>query len=590
MKSMPELPVGPPAKSPASFRPRAPRYDVSWRARLNCPDWGFAVRIAALNASQSGLFLGTLKSPAPGTRVELSLALPNGKDLNLRGTVCRVVTPEQALSRGESPGAGIQIDAEHDADMQEVSRLAAAFPAPDRASRTSDPKTPTASGVARRSLSAQELFSSDGEEDPGEASDSPEAGASVSQTARAGQVGVRAPRLPAGPVAPCIGVDFGTSYTRASVAIGDRVYMIPDAEGVTAHPSVVFYPEGGAPVVGAGARAMMAKDPRRIVGSAKRLLGHHLSDPEVSGLLYCTACKLVSGTDDAIAVEIDGKVRAIDEVCAEILRHLRGVASQALGTDVQQAVLTCPAAFGDRERAALRKAAEMAGLRIASLVDEPVAGGLAYGMRQDKNEIVAVYDFGGGTFDFSVIDFSGDRHRVLASAGDAWLGGDDFDAVLASAAADRFWQDTHIELRQRVVEWERLVLACEGVKRELSRHIAAELLIDDLIQDPGNQVALRQGFERATFEGLCQDLMQRSLVVSGEALEGIGLGPRDVTQVVAIGGISRIPFVRRGLGRFFGREILHVMNPDEAVALGAGLCAAEMVNHPVVGCAAGAAV
>jgi hypothetical protein len=562
---MPELPVSPASKPPGGFRARAPRYDVSWRARLNCPDWGFALQIAALNASQSGLFVGTLKSPAPGTRVELALSLPNGKALNLRGTVCRVVTPEQALSRGESPGAGIQIDPEYEADMREVNALAAAASGP----------SPAAS--VRRPLSAQDLFASDGD---GEIERAPK-----SEPPLPGQP-ARVASLPKGPVAPIIGVDFGTSYSRASVAIGDRVFMIPDAHGITAQPSVVFYPKGLSPVVGAEARAMMTRDPRRVVRSAKRLLGHHMADPEVSGLLYSTACKLVSGADDTIAVEMDGEVQAIGDVCAEILRHLRGVASQALGVEVKEAVLTCPVTFGDRERAALRQAAEQAGLHISGFVEEPVAGGLAYGMRQDKNEIVAVYDFGGGTFDFSVIDFSGDRHRVLASAGDAWLGGDDFDSVLASAAADRFWQDTHIELRQRVVEWERLVLACEGAKRELSRHITAELAVEDLIQDPHNKVALHQSFERATFEGLCQDLLQRSLVVSGEALESSGLGARDITQVVAIGGISRIPFVRRGLGQFFGREILHVVNPDEAVALGAGLWAAEMAHHPVVGCAA----
>jgi hypothetical protein len=566
---MPELPVSPASKPPGSFRPRAPRYDVSWRARLNCPDWGFALQIAALNASQSGLFVGTLKSPAPGTRVELALALPNGKALSLRGTVCRVVTPEQALTRGESPGAGIQIDPEYEADMREVNALAEA------ASSTT--------GSGRRPLSAQDLFSSDGEGELGVER------APKSEPPIPGRP-TRVASLPKGKLAPIVGVDFGTSYTRAAVAIGDRVVMIPDAQGVTAQPAVVFYPRGLPPVVGAEARTMMTRDPRRVVRSAKRLLGRQMADPEVSGLLYSTACKLVSGAEDGIAVEMDGEVHAIGDVCAEILRHLRGVASQALAVEVKEAVFTCPATFGDKERAALRQAAEQAGFKVAAFVEEPLAGGLAYGMRQNKNEIVAVYDFGGGTFDFSVIDFSGDRHRVLASAGDAWLGGDDFDSVLASAAADRFWQDTHIELRQRVVEWERLVLACEAVKRELSRHITAELAIEDLIQDPRNKVALRQSFERATFEGLCQDLFQRSLVVSGEALESSGLGARDITQVVAIGGISRIPFVRRGLGQFFGREIVHVVNPDEAVALGAGLWAAEMAQHPVVGCAASAGI
>src|SRR5581483_580637 len=157
----------------------------------------------------------------------------------------------------------------------------------------------------------------------------------------------RAPRmgLPQGPIAAVMGVDFGTSNTRAAVAIGDRVYMIPDSQGATAQPSVVFFPQGGGVVVGAQARATMAEDPRRVVGSAKRLLGRQLADPEISGLLYSTACKLVDGGGGAVAVEIDGRPRNITEVCSEILKHLREVASRTLNVDVARAVLTCPTSF-----------------------------------------------------------------------------------------------------------------------------------------------------------------------------------------------------------------------------------------------------
>ncbi|MFH0901907.1 MAG: Hsp70 family protein, partial [Pseudomonadota bacterium] len=198
----------------------------------------------------------------------------------------------------------------------------------------------------------------------------------------------------------------------------------------------------------------------------------------------------------------------------------------------------------------------------------------------------AVYDFGGGTFDFTLLDISGDRFRVLVSDGDAWLGGDDFDLTLAQAVADAFWRATKIELRQRVVEWQRLLFACERTKRELSIQNAATITVEQLVETP-RRVDLRQKLDRAVFERLCRELFDRSIAVCKEALERAGLEPTDVTEVVMTGGVSRIPFVRDGLSRYFQREIVTLVNPDEAICLGTGLRAAKLVEHKVKGVGAG---
>ncbi len=392
------------------------------------------------------------------------------------------------------------------------------------------------------------------------------------------------PVRPAGNVARAIGIDFGTTYSSVSVAIDDRVYLVPDAAGRKVQPSIFGYLESGSPVVGWKARELQARNPRRAISSAKRLLGRKYTDPAVAGQLHSAAYKTSRGPNDAVLAEVDGHTFSIGQVCAAVIAHVHGLAEDYLGVPVSQVVLSVPVGFTDVERAALRRAAEIAQLKVLDMVAEPVAGALAYGIGQERNEIVAVYDFGGGTFDFSVLDFVGDQFRVLGTKGDAWLGGDDFDTLIAQEVADAFWQETKVELRQRVVEWQTLLIACEQAKRDLSTATKAKLVVEGIVDTP-KRLDIRRTIDRKTFEGLCSGLLDRSLSVCQEALTQIGLDPSDMTQVVVVGGVSRIPFIREGVGKFFGREIIALVNPDEAVALGAGLLAARKVGHPVRGVA-----
>jgi molecular chaperone DnaK len=385
-------------------------------------------------------------------------------------------------------------------------------------------------------------------------------------------------------VCSALGIDFGTSYTSVAAALGDQVYLVPDEQGRVLLPSIVSFPQKGTPLVGWEARDRLVHDARRTVTSIKRLLGHRYSDPAIAGHLQSVPYQTLAGPQDTVLVQIDQERYAVPQVCAAIIAHARDLAERALAQRFTQVALSCPVSFAEEQKQALRRAAQLAGLEVVALIPEPMAGALAYGLGQGKNEIVAVYDFGGGTFDFSLLDLSGDQARLIASDGDPWLGGDDFDLQLAQAVADAFWRATKIELRQRQVEWQRLLLACEAAKRDLTSAEQATIVVDELIETP-RRVDLRQRLDRTMFQRLTQELFDRSLEVCRATLERAGLEPTDVTQLVITGGISRIPFVREGLGRFFDREVSLLVNPEEAIALGAGLRAAQAVEHEVRGVA-----
>jgi len=290
------------------------------------------------------------------------------------------------------------------------------------------------------------------------------------------------------------------------------------------------------------------------------------------------------GPDDSILADLGGTQVAIPQICAQMVQHVRDVAEQRLGTRLERAVFTVPVSYGTGERAAITAMARVAGIEIAGLLEEPVAAAMAYGFGKGKNEIVAVYDFGGGTFDFTVIDIHGYSFRILARGGDPWLGGDDFDAALANAVANAVWRATGVELHNRAVEWQRLLLACEAAKRELSHTQQTTIDVPRLLESP-RVLNLRQPLDRGTLERLCGSLLERSLAICEGALSRAGLDPADVHQVIATGGVSHIPFVRAGLSRYFARPIHDQVSPDEAICLGAGFRAAQFARQPVDGIA-----
>jgi Tfp pilus assembly protein PilZ len=456
---------------------REDRHPVHWRVHLRCAEWGLVRRVLALNASAGGVFLVTSKPLPVGATVALTLELPDNKKITLSGVVRHVVTPEKALMAGHSPGVGVKIEPQHLLGLRKYLKLEAASPT----------SRETNSSVASTVLQ------------------------SAPQPEPATPTLPRVSR-PEGAIAPVVGIDFGTSYSSVSVAIGDRVRLIPDDQGRTTQPSVVSFLENGEAIVGWPARQMVAQNPSRVISSVKRLLGEKYSDLASSGYLQSTAYKTQPGVNDSVVVVIDEQPYRVAEICSRVINHIKQIAEGYLGQPVTQAVLSCPVSFSQESRNALLRVAELAKLKVIDIIEEPVAGALAYGIGGGKNEIIAVYDFGGGTFDFSILDINNNNIRVLNTAGDRWLGGDDFDEALAQSVADAFWRQTKIELRQRVIEWQRLLLACEAVKRELTKNTKAQLWVPDIIES--QRLEIRQTVERSTFDELCQDLLERSLVAS----------------------------------------------------------------------------
>jgi actin-like ATPase involved in cell morphogenesis/Tfp pilus assembly protein PilZ len=594
---------------------QSPRYDVDWRVKLRCQDWNAAQRVAAANVSRGGLFIATGKPPVLGSRVELAIDLPDGASLVLHGECVHVRTPEQALSQGRSPGFGLKIDDAHQGDLillEEMARVslapvesletepvtlsplvpASALATPPPASPA--PPAPPSQPVGRMTPPVpgevrQEVVPAPAPEDaeaaPASAGPTPTPPTRLPRAATAAPGAAQPLPVVTPPPRPArrprtelraphgiVGIDFGTTYTRVAVHTADGVHLLADDEGYDMMPSVVAYPDEGGCVVGWPAREYLVHEPQRTVASAKRLLGRSADHHEIQGLLASLALRTEVGPGGQVVFQIGGQPLAVPQVCAAIVRHAVQIAEKRLGTRVRKAVLSMPVTFAEEQQAALRRTAMLAGVEVAALIEEPVAGALTYGFGQGANEVVAVFDFGGGTFDFTLLDVSRDVFRVLARAGDAWLGGDDFDLALAQWAADQFWRQTRVELRQRVVEWQRLLLAAEAAKRELSTAPEATIIVPDVYR----RLDLRVPVDRGVLAELCQELVDRSLEVCREAFAAAELEPRDVGQVVLTGGTTHIPLVRDAVARFFEREVTAVVSPETAVAEGAALQATRL--------------
>jgi molecular chaperone DnaK len=334
--------------------------------------------------------------------------------------------------------------------------------------------------------------------------------------------------------------------------------------------------------VGWEAREWLSSEPERTFSSIKRMLGRTYSDPTIGGFLHSASFQTRKGPNDSILVDLGNDQLAVGQVCSAVFGHASDLTKRTFGTAIKQVVLTHPVNFNETQLAALKRAAEMGGWKVIGMLSEPVAAALAYGIGSTQEEIVAVYDFGGGTFDFTLLQLTADKMRVLGSGGDSWLGGDDFDSALAAWAADLFWQDTHVELQKRVVEWQRLLIACEAAKRELSEKPTAWIDVPQIIEVPDPRDIL-QAVDRGTLERQCKELFARSIRVCEDTLAAVGLTTSQVTSVVVTGGVSRIPFVQQGLSNFFDRFVAAVVNPEEAIALGAGLHAARLSGHGVTG-------
>ena len=376
-----------------------------------------------------------------------------------------------------------------------------------------------------------------------------------------------------------VAMDLGTTRSSVAAVVDGQVSVLKLPGGDWDMPSVVGFRQDGSVMLGKAARKMLASDPENAIASPKRLLGRRFDERALQPYLASLGMKSARGPRGEVMLEARGKAITVTEACAHILNLLRLVAEKNLGREVHEVILTTPVSFTDRQYTALGEAAELANLRVVEFVDEPVAATLACVSDPFCKGLVAVFDFGGGTFDFSVVDVGAEVMEVITSAGDAWLGGDDFDQALASSAANGFWQQTKIELRNQAYQWQRLVVRAEATKRELSEQEAATLELKGAALTKEGTIDLQLPITREQLADLSKEIIQRALDTCGEALELNDLKPNDLSAVYLSGGTTYIPAVRTAVAEYFGKDPRIVVPPERAVLIGAAvhgaLCPAE---------------
>jgi molecular chaperone DnaK len=378
-------------------------------------------------------------------------------------------------------------------------------------------------------------------------------------------------------LAKIIGIDLGTTNSVVAVMEGDSPTVIANPEGSRTTPSVVAFGRGGERMVGQVAKRQAVTNPENTVSSIKRFMGRKFG--EVGEERRMVPYAVVAGENGDARIEVLGKQLAPPEISAMILQRMKDAAEQYLGQPVAQAVITVPAYFNDSQRQATKDAGQVAGLEVLRIVNEPTAAALAYGLDKKKDETIAVYDFGGGTFDISVLEVGEGVVEVKATSGDTHLGGDDLDQRVIDWIVAEFKKDQGIDLSRDKMAMQRLKEAAERAKMELSTAMETEINLPFVTADASGprHLALRLG--RARFEQLVGDLLEKTMGPVRQCLKDAGLEPAGIAEVVLVGGSTRIPRVQQLVREFFGREPHKGVNPDEVVAVGAAVQAGVLAGE-----------
>jgi molecular chaperone DnaK len=366
-----------------------------------------------------------------------------------------------------------------------------------------------------------------------------------------------------------IGIDLGTTNSVVAVMEGGDPVVIPNAEGGRTTPSVVAFTKDGERLVGQVAKRQAVTNPKQTIFSIKRLMGRRFSEvqEEAKRLPY----KVIEGPNGMAAVEIQGKRYSPPEISAMILQKMRQTAEDYLGHPVEKAVVTVPAYFNDSQRQATKDAGKIAGLDVVRIINEPTASALAYGLDKKKEEKVAVYDLGGGTYDISVLELAEGVFEVKSTNGDTHLGGDDFDQRLIEWLVAEFKRDQGIDLSKDPMALQRLKEAAEKAKMELSTVTQTDINLPFITADQSGPKHLNMSLTRAKFEQLVDDLIQRTIPPMQQALKDAGLDPKRIDEVILVGGSTRIPKIQQIVKDYFGKEPNKSVNPDEVVAIGAAI-------------------
>lgn len=378
-------------------------------------------------------------------------------------------------------------------------------------------------------------------------------------------------------MAKIIGIDLGTTNSAVAVMEGDNIKVIENSEGARTTPSIVAYMDNSEVLVGAPAKRQAVTNPKNTLFAVKRLIGRRFDDAEVQKDIDLMPFTISRADNGDAWVEAQGKKLAPQQVSAEILRKMKQTAEDYLGEPVTEAVITVPAYFNDSQRQATKDAGRIAGLEVKRIINEPTAAALAFGLDKGGNadRKIAVYDLGGGTFDISIIDLAnidGDKQfEVLSTNGDTFLGGEDFDQRLVDYLITEFRKDTGADLSKDVLALQRLKDAAEKAKIELSSRQETEINLPYITADATGPKHLNVKVTRAKFEALVEDLVQRTIEPVRKALRDAGTSVSDITDVILVGGQSRMPRVQAVVKEFFGKDPRKDVNPDEAVAIGAAI-------------------
>jgi molecular chaperone DnaK len=377
-------------------------------------------------------------------------------------------------------------------------------------------------------------------------------------------------------MAKVIGIDLGTTNSCVAIMEGGDPNVLANAEGSRTTPSVAAFSESGERLVGQIAHRQAITNPENTIFAVKRLIGRRYDDPLVQKAMKVLPYKIVKADNGDAWVEIRGKHYSPAEVSAFILQKMKQTAEDYLGEKVTEAVITVPAYFNDSQRQATKDAGRIAGLNVLRIINEPTAASLAYGLDKKKDEKVAVFDLGGGTFDISILELGDGVFEVKATNGDTFLGGEDFDQRVMDYLADEFKKDQGIDLRKDRMALQRLKEAAEKAKCELSTSIETDVNLPFITADQNGPKHLNMKLTRSKLEALCADLIDRTEGPCRQALKDAGLSPSDINEIILVGGMTRMPSVQERVKKIFGKDLHKGVNPDEVVAVGAAIQAAVL--------------
>jgi len=384
-------------------------------------------------------------------------------------------------------------------------------------------------------------------------------------------------------VGVAVGIDLGTTNSCAAVATPTGVEFILGSRAERIHPSVVAFPQAGGVVVGADAKRFRLTEPQHVIHSAKRFIGQNIRAPMVQLALTGIRYKVIEGPNQQPVAVLRDRRMTMPEISSHVLLHLKRCAERQLAQPISDAVITVPANFTDAQRQATKEAGRLAGLQVMRLINEPTAAALSYGFGRDRDQLICVFDFGGGTFDVSILRLQGEIFEVLASDGDFFLGGDDLDRALAETLAGECNTVLNFDPRPHPVLMMKLMMGAEAIKCHLSENDGAEGEIDGIDLPSGEVGSLPFSLSRGQFEQLIEGYINRTIEVTRNVLVQAHLTPQHISDVLCVGGSTRIPIVRQRLAELFDREPNYRINPDEVVAQGAAIQAGSLSGSIIAG-------